>query len=159
MSSHPIRSVKILIAFFTSRGRRGKTWIHCCMYTKIFLLTVSAKYAQRGAKPRMKRYCLLHRWHWCCWDTNSVKFGYSEKTTNSNEVALFFISIKGQLFSEWNFGVFNMKLGQKSVKNLVDFLGDLKTPKFHSEINWPLVMSKKRVISSDFCSLLRISEL
>ena len=31
-----------------------------------------------------------------------------------------------------------MKLGQKSVKNLVGFLGDLKTPKFHSEINWPL---------------------
>ena len=32
-----------------------------------------------------------------------------------------------------------MKLGQKSVKNLVGFLGDLKTPKFHSEINWPLI--------------------
>ena len=31
-----------------------------------------------------------------------------------------------------------MKLGQKSVKNLVGFLGGLKTPKFHSEINWPL---------------------
>ena len=31
-----------------------------------------------------------------------------------------------------------MKLGQKSVENLVGFLGDLKTPKFHSEINWPL---------------------
>ena len=28
-----------------------------------------------------------------------------------------------------------MKLGQKSVKNLVGFLGDLKTPKIHSEIN------------------------
>ena len=26
-------------------------------------------------------------------------------------------------------------LGQKSVKNLVGFLEDLKTPKFHSEIN------------------------
>ena len=32
-----------------------------------------------------------------------------------------------------------MKLVQKSIKNLVGFLGDLKTPKFHSEINWPLV--------------------
>ena len=32
-----------------------------------------------------------------------------------------------------------MKLGQKSVKTLVGFLGDLKTPKIHSEINWPLV--------------------
>ena len=31
-----------------------------------------------------------------------------------------------------------MKLGQKYVKNLVGFLGDLKAPKFHSEINWPL---------------------
>ena len=31
-----------------------------------------------------------------------------------------------------------MKLGQKSVKNLVGLLRDLKTPKFHSEINWPL---------------------
>ena len=31
-----------------------------------------------------------------------------------------------------------MKLGQKSVKNLVGFWGDLKTPKFHSEIKWPL---------------------
>ena len=28
--------------------------------------------------------------------------------------------------------------GQKSVKNLVGFLGDLKTLKFYSEINWPL---------------------
>ena len=31
-----------------------------------------------------------------------------------------------------------MKLGQKFVKNLVGFLEDLKIPKFHSEINWPL---------------------
>ena len=30
------------------------------------------------------------------------------------------------------------RLGQKSFKNLVRFLGDLKTPKFLSEINWPL---------------------
>ena len=28
-----------------------------------------------------------------------------------------------------------MKLGQKSVKNLVGSLGDLKTPKLHSENN------------------------
>ena len=35
----------------------------------------------------------------------------------------------------------NMKLGQKSVKSLVGFLGDLKTLKFHSEINWPLVIT------------------
>ena len=33
----------------------------------------------------------------------------------------------------------NTKVEQKSVKNLVDFLGDLKTPKIHSEINWPEV--------------------
>ena len=31
-----------------------------------------------------------------------------------------------------------MKLEQKFVKNLVGFLGDLRTPKFHSEIKWPL---------------------
>ena len=31
-----------------------------------------------------------------------------------------------------------MMLGKKSVKQLVGFLGDLKTPKFHSEIKWPL---------------------
>ena len=34
-----------------------------------------------------------------------------------------------------------MKLGQKSVKSLVGFLWDLKTWKFHSEINWPLESS------------------
>jgi hypothetical protein len=59
---------------------------------------------------------------------------------------------KGQLISEWNF-VFKspkktnlildrfcpMTLGQKFVRNLVGFLGDLKTPKFHSEIIWPLI--------------------
>ena len=33
-----------------------------------------------------------------------------------------------------------MKPGKKSVKNLVGFLGDLKTLKFHSEINWPLII-------------------
>ena len=68
---------------------------------------------------------------------------------------------KGQLISEYPFDVLNfqknqrknltsltnlksgeinkMKLGQKSVKNLVGFKGNLKTPKFYSEINWPLV--------------------
>ena len=59
---------------------------------------------------------------------------------------------KGQLISEWSFGVFKspkkptkflsdfcpMKLGHKSVKKLVDFLGDMKAQKFHSEIRWPL---------------------
>ena len=35
-----------------------------------------------------------------------------------------------------------MKLAQKSVKNLVGLLGDLKAPKFHSEINWPLMLYK-----------------
>ena len=59
---------------------------------------------------------------------------------------------KGQLISEWICGVFKspkkptkflsdfcpMKLGHKSVKKLVDFLGDLKAQKFHSEIKWPL---------------------
>ena len=31
---------------------------------------------------------------------------------------------------------------QNSVKNLLGFLGDLKTPKFHSEINWSLATPK-----------------
>ena len=31
-----------------------------------------------------------------------------------------------------------MNLGLKFLKNLVGFLGDLKTPKFYFEINWPL---------------------
>ena len=35
-----------------------------------------------------------------------------------------------------------MKLGQKSVKNLVGFFGDLKKPKIDSEINWPLETPK-----------------
>ena len=37
-----------------------------------------------------------------------------------------------------------MKLGQKSVKNLVGFLGALETPKFHSEINWPLAQNQPK---------------
>ena len=59
---------------------------------------------------------------------------------------------KGQLISEWHFGFFKSPkkptnfyqdfcpnvIGQKSWLNLVGFLGDLKTPKIHSEINWPL---------------------
>ena len=55
---------------------------------------------------------------------------------------------KGQLISEWNFGEF--KSSKKWTLILKDhraeilqkkvcFLGDLKTPKFSSEINWPLV--------------------
>ena len=46
-----------------------------------------------------------------------------------------------------------MKLGQKSIKNLVGFSGDLKTPKFHSEINWPLEYWMKfnsHVVSSKY---------
>ena len=31
-----------------------------------------------------------------------------------------------------------MKLRHKSVKNLVDFFGDMKSPKIHSEVNWSL---------------------
>ena len=36
-----------------------------------------------------------------------------------------------------------MTPGQKSVKELVGFLGDLKTTNFHPEINWPLAKAKK----------------
>ena len=63
--------------------------------------------------------------------------------------------LKGQLISVWIFGVFKSPqkptkfltdfcpsfIGQKSVKNVVSFLGDLKTTKFHSKINWPLPIS------------------
>ena len=61
---------------------------------------------------------------------------------------------KCQLISEWNFGEFKSPkkltfflndfcpslIGQKSFKIKVCFLGDLKTPKFPSDINWPLVL-------------------
>ena len=70
--------------------------------------------------------------------------------------------IKGQLISEWNFGIFKSPkkptkfltdfcpsfIWQKSVWNLVGFLGDLKTPKFHSEINWPLSLTQNRTRNS-----------
>ena len=63
---------------------------------------------------------------------------------------------KGQIISEWNFGVFKspkkptkdltdfcpMNLGQKSATNL--------TPKFHSEIIWPLVKGYKyKILAMD----------
>ena len=51
-----------------------------------------------------------------------------------------------------NFGFCPMNLGQKSVKNLVGFLGDLKTPKIHSEINWPLEEGGN--LDSDLCQVL-----
>ena len=84
-----------------------------------------------------------------------IMHSYSEDKTLLLNVLLdkffdtHFALLKGQLISELNFSVFKspkkptkfyqdfcpMKLGQKSVKNLVGFLGDLKTPNFHSEIN------------------------
>ena len=42
---------------------------------------------------------------------------------------------KGQLMSERNFGVFKSPI---QPNRLVGFWGDLKIPKFPSEINWPL---------------------
>ena len=59
------------------------------------------------------------------------------------------IRTKGHLISEWNFCAFKSPkkstnfltdlcpcfMGQKSDKNLVGFLGDLKTPKIYSEVN------------------------
>ena len=60
---------------------------------------------------------------------------------------------KGQLILEWSFGVFKSPKkptkfltdflpheARAYVKKLVDFLGDLKAQKFHSEIKWPLVL-------------------
>ena len=56
----------------------------------------------------------------------------------------FILVIEGQVISKWNFGIF--KSPKKPTKptraeNFLKFgwfLGDLKTPKFHSEIKWPL---------------------
>ena len=72
------------------------------------------------------------------------------------------IFAKGQLISEWIFGVskspknptkfltdfFPMKVGQESVKNLVGFLGYLKTPKIQSQIKWP--------VGQDIMKMMRI---
>ena len=46
---------------------------------------------------------------------------------------------KGQLMSERNFGVFKSPI---QPNRLVGFWGDLKKPKFPSEINWPLPGAK-----------------
>ena len=78
------------------------------------------------------------------------------------------IVTKGQLISGRNFGGIKslknptkfltdfcpIKLGQKSVKNLVCFLGDLKTPKIHSKINWPLALT----IECKFCLIKVVFE-
>ena len=82
----------------------------------------------------------------------------------NHEINISFKFTKGQLISKWNFGVFKspkkptkfltdfcpLKLGQKSVYNLVGSLGDLKFQKILSEINWPLVIaiSKSRTLLS-----------
>ena len=66
---------------------------------------------------------------------------------------------KGQLISEWNFGVF--KSPKKTNQILDRFLlyearaeicqkfgwWDLKTPKFHSDFNWPLTMQLLQIKS------------
>ena len=68
------------------------------------------------------------------------------------------LAAKGQLTSEGNFAIFKspkkqtffkknfcpMRLGQKSFKKKVHFLGDLNSPNFHSKINWPLVILQHR---------------
>ena len=64
---------------------------------------------------------------------------------------------KGQLITEWYFGAFKspkkqtkfqtyfcpMKLGAEICQILVGFLGDFKTPKSYSEINWPFKRASK----------------
>ena len=59
------------------------------------------------------------------------------KTKKMHFFCLFHILVKGQLISECWTDFCPMKLGQKSVKKNVGFLGDLNIPKFHSEINRP----------------------
>ena len=82
------------------------------------------------------------------------------------------IRTKGHLISEWNFCAFKSPkkstnlmtdlcpsfMGQKSDKNLVGFLGDLKTPKLHSEINWPLVALGQKSIFLLFFSGSTLSQ-
>ena len=64
---------------------------------------------------------------------------------NSITILRIVLSFKGQLISEWNFGVFKPPKKPTKIsdlaswgRNLVGFGGDLKKPKFHSKINWPL---------------------
>ena len=52
-----------------------------------------------------------------------------------------------------------LMLGQKSVKSLVGFWGDLKTRKFHSETNWPLGLPKTCKLHSTQSMLLKIGSL
>ena len=77
----------------------------------------------------------------CQWARKKIKLWATELDTDIR----FPVNVqpKGQLISEWNFGVFKSPkkptkfltdfcpsfIGQKSVQNLVGFLGDLKTPK------------------------------
>ena len=49
-----------------------------------------------------------------------------------------------------------MKLGQKSVKNLVGFLGDLKTSKFNSEIDRSLEKARSDINVCQNCYKLHI---
>ena len=42
-----------------------------------------------------------------------------------------------------------IKLGLKSIKNLVGFWGDLKTPKFYSEINLPLPTMTNTILGKE----------
>ena len=95
-----------------------------------------------------------------------VKFVFSKKATKIDEIFTVDLKFtKVQLISEWIFGVFkspkkptnflqisalNSFIGQKSVKKLVCFWGDLKTPKIHSEINWPLDNSKINYLRNKF---------
>ena len=77
-----------------------------------------------------------------------------------------YLKLQGQLISESIFGVFKSPkkltkyltdfcpsfIGQKSVYNLVAFSGNLKTPKFHSEINLPLTMMLWSLLMSGMSS-------
>ena len=42
-------------------------------------------------------------------------------------------------------------LGQKSGKYLVGFLGDLKAPKIHFEISWPLEAKDQKISEGNWC--------
>ena len=50
---------------------------------------------------------------------------------------------QNEILASYNIPKNQPNFRQKSVKNLVGCLGDLKTPKFHSEIKLPLVKKDK----------------
>ena len=70
---------------------------------------------------------------------------------NCTLVKTIFLFCKGQILSKGNFGVFNSyTLVYWGRKIFVRFLEELKKPKRHFEINWPLIIMISIIISPNF---------